>query len=129
MKKYFTLILFICIFALAGCSNSTAIGDSAKDIGENAAEALTDHLVSMGTIRPDMQMEGGEKMMWEEYGEREIAGVQCYVFDLLYSEDEDINGVMAGRLFSSYAISKDGMEIYCYNPADDIWEQMLSGTE
>ena len=36
--------------------------------------------------------------------------------------DEDINGEMAGRLVGIYAISKDGMEIYHYNQADDIWE-------
>ena len=46
--------------------------------------------------------------------------MKYYVFDLRFSDDEDVNGEMAGQLISFYAVSEDGIKFYWYNPADDI---------
>lgn len=54
--------------------------------------------------------------------EREIDGDVCHAFELRYSEDETINGEMAGRLLGIYAVSKDGKKFYQYNMANDTWE-------
>lgn len=54
--------------------------------------------------------------------EKEIDGNVCYAFDLRFSEDENINREMAGRLIGIYAVSKDGTKFYRYNMADDTWE-------
>ncbi len=130
MKKYFVWMLFVCMFLLAGCGKSAGLEDSAKEEEERAAEKLTeqltDQLISIGILNPDMQEDDGKILVWVDRKEVEIEGTECYALDLRYSEDEDINGEMAGRLIGSYAVSKDGTEFYRYNPADDTWEQILS---
>ena len=92
---------------------------------ESAVEELTAHLVFMGVMSADMQVDDGKRAEWimEEIKEVEIAGIECYALDLRYSEDEAANGEMAGRLVGIYAVSKDGTVFYQYNQADDIWEQ------
>lgn len=63
-----------------------------------------------------------ESLVWEAMSEREIDGDVCHAFELRYSEDETINGEMAGRLLGIYAVSKDGKKFYQYNMANDTWE-------
>lgn len=103
-----------------------AISGGSEKVNEKAAiEKLTGQIVSMGIVDADMQMEDGKRMEWnaEEISEVEIAGVECYAFELRYSDDESINGEMTGRLIASYAVSKSGGECYRYNAADDVWEE------
>ena len=73
-------------------------------------------------------VEEKDRYMWQmdEINQLEIEGKECFSLDLRYSDDEARNGVMAGRLFGSYAVSKDGTEFYWYNPADDIREQIVA---
>lgn len=118
--------MLICIFALGGCSNSMDLEDSAKEAGKSAVEELTDQLISMGIVNSGMQADDGKSLVWGDRKEVEIEGTECYALELRYSDDEDINGELAGRLIGSYAVSKDGMEFYQYNPTDDAWEHMLS---
>ncbi|MCM1539903.1 MAG: hypothetical protein NC121_01435 [Blautia sp.] len=89
-------------------------------------DKLTDQMVSMGILEPDMQADDGKNLVWEDRQKIEIDGVTCYAFELRYSDDENINGEMTGRLLSSYAVSEDGMRFYWYNPADDVWEEMVA---
>ena len=122
MKKYLSLMMFIFIFALVGCGIS---GDSAKEAEDSVVEKLTDQMVRMGIMIPDMQTDDGKGLAWEDKKEIEIEGTRCYAFELRYSDEEDINGEMTGRLIGSYAVSKDGTKYYQYNLADDAWEQIL----
>lgn len=92
-------------------------------------DKLTDQMVSMGIMEPGMQADDGRNLVWEDRKQVEIGGTLCYAFDLRFSDDEDVNGEMTGRLISSYAVSEDGMKFYWYNPADDVWEEMVSGGE
>ena len=89
-------------------------------------ESLTVSAVSNGIAEPDMQADDGKILVWEGMSEKEICGTKCYAFELRYSEDENINGEMAGRLLGIYAISNDGAKFYQYNMADDTWEQLQS---
>lgn len=86
--------------------------------------SLTDSAVSSGIAEPGMQADDGKSLVWEEMSEKEIDGVACYAFELRYSEDEDINGKMAGRLLGIYAVSKDSAAFYQYNMSDDAWEKL-----
>lgn len=122
MKKYLWFMMFIYIFALVGCGISK---DSAKEAEESVVEELTDQMVRMGIMNPDMQTDDGKSLAWEDKKEIKIEETGCYAFELRYSDEEDINGKMAGRLIGSYAVSKDGMKFYLYNLADDAWEQIL----
>ena len=88
--------------------------------------SLTDSAVSNGIVGPGMQADDGKILVWEGMSEKEICGSKCYAFELRYSEDENINGEMAGRLLGIYAISDDGAKFYQYNMADDTWEQLQS---
>lgn len=88
----------------------------------NVFESITDSAVSKGIVKPGMQADDGKSLVWEGMSEREIDGTACYAFELRYSEDESINGEMAGRLLGIYAVSKDGTKFYQYNMADDMWE-------
>ncbi len=85
-------------------------------------ENITDKATDNGIVPPGMQADDGRILVWEEMSEKEIDGNICYAFDLRFSDDENINGEMAGRLIGIYAISKDGTKFYRYNMADDIWE-------
>jgi len=87
-------------------------------------EGLTDSAISNGAAEPGMQADDGKALVWEGMSEREIDGVGCYAFELRYSEDENINGEMAGRLIGIYAVSNDSTKFYQYNMADDTWEQL-----
>ena len=91
-------------------------------------ESLTDSAVSNGIVGPGMQADDGKILVWGEMSEKEICGTKCYAFELRYSEDETINGEMAGRLLGIYAISDDGAKFYQYNMADDTWEQLQSAS-
>lgn len=91
-------------------------------------ESLTDSAISDGIVEPGMQADDGKILVWEEMSEREICGTECYAFELRYSEDENINGEMAGRLLGIYAVSNDGAKFYQYNMADDTWEQLQSAS-
>ncbi len=122
MKKYLLFMMFIFIFALVGCGISK---DSAKESEESIVEDLTDQMVRMGIMSSDMQTDDGKSLAWEDKKEIEIEDTRCYAFELRYSDEEDINGEMSGRLIGSYAVSKDGMKLYQYNLADDAWEQIL----
>lgn len=92
-------------------------------------DILTDQMVSMGIMEPGMQADDGRSLVWEDRKRVEIEGTACYAFDLRFSDDEDSNGEMTGRLISSYAVSEDGRKFYWYNPADDVWEEMVTGGE
>jgi len=83
---------------------------------------LTDSKIFHDIVEPGMQADDGKSLVWEGISEREIDGAECYTFELRYSEDESINGEMAGRLLGIYAVSKDGVKFYQYNMADDTWE-------
>ena len=99
------------------------VGES--DVGaENAVERLTVLLAFIGVIDTDMQTDDGKCTEWTIEKMKEIEGAKCYAFDLRYTEDEEINGEMAGRLIGSYAVSRGGSTFYHYNQADDKWEQM-----
>lgn len=87
-------------------------------------ESLTDSAVSSGIAQPGMETEDGRAFVWEEMSEREIDGTGCCSFELRFSDDEEKNGEMAGRLWGIYAVSKDGTRFYQYNMADDTWEQL-----
>lgn len=89
-------------------------------------EGFADGAISNGIVRPGMQTDDGKALVWEEMSEREIDGTACYAFELRYSEDENINGEMAGRLIGIYAASNDGTKFYQYNMADDTWKQLQS---
>lgn len=88
----------------------------------NVFESITGNAISNGIVEPGMQADDGKKLVWTGMSEREIDGTACYAFELRYSEDENINGEMTGRLLGIYAVSKDGTKFYQYNMADDIWE-------
>lgn len=88
-------------------------------------EELTNQMVSMGIVKPGMEADDGRNLVWEGRKKVEIEGNVCYAFDLRFSDDETTNGEMAGRLIGSYAVSEDGMKFYWYNPADDVWEQIV----
>lgn len=87
-------------------------------------EGLAASAISNGIVEPGMQADDGKALVWEGMSEREIDGTECYAFELRYSEDENINGEMAGRLIGIYAVSNDGTKFYQYNMADDTWEQL-----
>jgi len=89
-------------------------------------EDLADSAISNGIVEPGMQSDDGKAFVWEAMSEREIDGTECYAFELRYSEDENINGEMAGRLIGIYAVSNDRTKFYQYNMADDTWEQLQS---
>lgn len=89
-------------------------------------EGLTDSAISNGIVEPGLQADDGKALVWEGMSEREIDGTECYAFELRYSEDENINDEMAGRLIGIYAVSNDGTKFYQYNMADDTWEQLQS---
>ncbi len=89
---------------------------------DNVFENITQNAISNGIVKSDMEADDGKSLVWEAMSEREIDGNACYTFELRYSEDENINGEMAGRLLGIYAVSKDGTKFYQYNMADDIWE-------
>lgn len=112
-------------------AESAGSDDAAGEEAENTAQALTDQMVSVGMMDADMQTEDGRRTEWvtEEMKEVEIAGTVCYALDLRYSDDEAINGEMAGRLIGSYAVSEDGKEFYRYDAADDTWVEMLPDGE
>ena len=90
--------------------------------------SLTDSAISSGIAEPGMQADDGKILVWEGMSEKEICGTKCYAFELRYSEDETVNGEMAGRLLGIYAVSNDGARFYQYNMADDIWEQLHSAS-
>ena len=89
---------------------------------DNVFENITQNAISNGIVKSDMEADDGKNLVWEAMSERDIDGNMCYTFELRYSEDENINGEMAGRLLGIYAVSKDGTKFYQYNMADDIWE-------
>ena len=89
-------------------------------------ECLTESAISNGVVEPGMQADDGKILVWGGMSEREIYGTECYAFELRYSEAENINGEMAGRLLGIYAVSNDGAKFYRYNMADDTWEQLQS---
>lgn len=89
---------------------------------DNVFENITQNAVPNGIVESDMETDDGKSLVWEVMSERDIDGNACYTFELRYSEDESINGEMAGRLLGIYAVSKDGTKFYQYNMADDIWE-------
>lgn len=89
-------------------------------------ESLTDSAISNGVVELGMQADGGRAFVWGEMSEREIDGTECYSFELRFSDDEQKNGEMAGRLWEIYAVSNDGTKFYQYNMADDTWEQLQS---
>lgn len=91
-------------------------------------ESLTDSAISNSIVEPGMQADDGKALVWEGMSEREIDETECYAFELRYSEDENINGEMAGRLIGIYAVSNDGTKFYQYNMADDTWEQLQSAS-
>lgn len=89
---------------------------------DNVFENITQNAVSNGIVESDMEADDGKSLVWEAMSERDIDGNECYTFELRYSEDENSNGEMAGRLLGIYAVSKDGTKFYQYNMADDVWE-------
>ena len=89
---------------------------------DNVFENITQNAISNGIVKSDMEADDGKNLVWEAMSERDIDGNMCYTFELRYSEDENSNGEMAGRLLGIYAVSKDGTKFYQYNMADDIWE-------
>ena len=89
---------------------------------DNVFENITQNAISNGIVKSDMEADDGKSLVWEAMSERDIDGNMCYTFELRYSEDENVNGEMAGRLLGIYAVSKDGTKFYQYNMADDIWE-------
>lgn len=89
---------------------------------DNVFENITQNAISNGIVKSDMEADDGKSLVWEAMSERDIDGNMCYTFELRYSEDENSNGEMAGRLLGIYAVSKDGTKFYQYNMADDIWE-------
>lgn len=91
-------------------------------------ESLTNSAASNGIAEPDMQADDGKALVWEGMSERIIDGIECYSFELRFSDDEEKNGEMAGRLWGIYAVSNDGTRFYRYNMADDTWEQLKSIT-
>lgn len=87
-------------------------------------ESLTDQEISHGIVDPDMQTDDGRTFVWEGGSEREIDGTECYSFELRFSDGEQKNSEMTGRLRGIYAVSNDGTKFYQYNMADDTWEQI-----
>lgn len=124
MKKAFMFITaLICAFILTGC-NSHAVLDADK-----AVEELEGHLISISHVGSGLQGAAGEKLAWakEDIEEIKIHNNDCYMITLRFA-DEPENGVMAGRRYATYGVSKDGFHFYIENPGaeteEELWDKI-----
>ena len=67
---------------------------------------------------------GEEKLWWDLscLDVTEIKNEEAYVVDLRYGPN--IESVMSGRRFGTYAISKTGSKAYMLNIAAECWEPL-----
>ena len=117
MKRWIFAVLLV-VLALAGCT-------PAEPEADQALRRLEERLVAADLVQEGPAGEAGEQLAWaqEEMCRVEISRNSCYAMTLYDAEGEE-NGVMAGRQYGVFAVSKDGEHFYRYNAAADAWEEI-----
>jgi len=88
--------------------------DEALDILENC-------LVSNGYVGENFTNDDGEPYFWDlPMNESVVEGKAAYVTDLLFGPNQ-----MVGRLYGSFAVSKDGKTCWHYDQANDCWDELV----